>query len=422
MRIREWFGWETLLAFSMFGGALRVLPVPGIYVWSGVLTAFVIAMSWLLLSAVKNGFEISSRVAIFSVGFTTLLLWCIITLLWSPISTSQLVTGDFYIIFIVVIPTLALAISTTAKPVLERRWVVGVVLAIFIISSYCLFLWITSPGSLYATLSENAIENVALGGVYLAVGQALMAFSIVSFIWGIFSPVWRKTAFAISAAVFWLAMGSGARGPVTWGILTVMVFLIIRFYQRKSSLKKKLITIFSVVIISAIILLAYLNFDFLASHSPFFNRFSSDSDRGYDELSSIGMRLNYWDRALSLFFDKPLFGQGALSFRSLSEFDSIYPHNLFLDALGDLGLVGFFLSVSLVSLGLVACWNIMVAGDRIMQKICAALFLYFLGMEMSSGYLYWSWVWPWAVVVIQVQSQTHQGRSRQAVLPINSSR
>lgn len=422
MRIREWFGWETLLAFSMFGGALRVLPVPGMFVWSGVLTAFVIAMSWLLLSHIRNGFKISSRVAIFSVGFTALLLWCIITLLWSPISTSQLVTNDFYIIFNVVIPTLALAISTTAKPVLERRWVVGVVLAIFSISSYCLFLWIASPGSLYATLSENTIENVALDGVYLAAGQALMAFSIVSFIWGIFSSAWRKTAFAISAVAFWLAMGSGARGPVIWGILTVMGFLIIKFYQRKSSLKKKLIAIFSVVIISVIIFLAYLNFDFLAIHSPFFNRFSSDSDRGYDELSSIGMRLNYLDRALSLFFDKPLFGQGVLSFRSLSEFDSIYPHNIFLDALVDLGLVGFFLSVSLVSLGLVACWNIIVAGDRIMQKICAALFLYFLGMEMSSGYLYWSWVWPWAVVVIQVQSQTHQGRNRQAVLPINLSK
>jgi O-antigen ligase len=128
------------------------------------------------------------------------------------------------------------------------------------------------------------------------------------------------------------------------------------------------------------------------------------------------MRLNYYEQAFSQFCEQPIVGQGALSFRSLSDSGSVYPHNFFLDALGDLGLVGFFLSIFLVSFGLQACWYIIIAGDRAMYKIGAVLFMYCFGMEMSSGYLYWSWVWPWAIVVIQAQSQIRNSRSLQGVL------
>jgi len=417
MRIRRWFGWETLLGFSMYGSTLRALPIPGDYVWGGVLTTYVIAISGLFLSVFKNGIKIPFRIAIFSLCFAALFLWCIITLLWSPISVSQLVKGDLYIISNVVIPTFALAIGRNRKIFLERRWVVGVVLAIFIISCYCLFLWVISPESLYATLLEHAIEDTTLSGIYLAVGQALMAFSIVSFIWGVYASHLNKTAIVISTLVFWLAIESGARGPVICGILTILIFLIINFfYGKKITIMYWLILVFILVIIPTVVWLVFLNIDFLTDHLPFLSRFYSDSLRGYDDLSSIGMRLSYYHRALFLFFEQPFFGQGVLSFRALSNLDSIYPHNYFLDALGDLGLVGFFLSISLISFGLVACWHITVTGDRISQKICAALFVYFFGMEMSSGYFYWSWVWPWTIVVIQAQPQIRKRRSRQKVL------
>jgi hypothetical protein len=422
MRTREWFGWETLLGFSIYGSTLRVLPIPSACIWVGLLTAYVISMSGLFFSIFKNGIKISNRIAIFSLCFAALFLWCIFTLLWSPISISQFVKGDFYIISNVVIPTVALAIGSNKEFFLERRWVVGVVLAIFIISCYCLFLWVISPDSLYATLLEHAIEDDTLSGIYLAVGQALMAFSIVSFIWGVYAAHWNKTAIVISAVVFWLATESGARGPVICGILTILIFLIINFfYGKKITIRYWLLSIFLLILIPTIIWIVFLNIDFLTDHLPFLSRFNSDSIRGYDDLSSIGMRLNYYHRALFLFFEEPFFGQGVLSFRALSNLDSIYPHNYFLDALGDLGLVGFFLSISIIYFGLVACWHITVTGDRISQKICAALFVYFFGMEMSSGYFYWSWVWPWTVVVIQAQSQIRKSRSRQKVLTQDNS-
>lgn len=267
-------------------------------------------------------------------------------------------------------------------------------------------LWIISPESIYPSLIEKAIENPDLGGSYLAAGQALMAFSIISFMWGISSSAWKKTAFALSSITFFLSIGTGARGPVIWGAFAIIIFLIFGYYKSKYYIKNNIIYLAPLFLFFAAISICVINYNLLVIDSPFLNRFSSDMARDYDELSSIGMRLNYWSRAFASFLDKPIFGQGALSFRSIGDSENVYPHNLLLDALGDIGIVGAVIVVYLLYASLTACWYIFDAEDKIIEKICAALLLYFLGMEMSSGYLYWSWVWPWALIVINAQNLT----------------
>ncbi len=411
MQKNKWFGWETLLAFSMYGGALRVLPVPGLFVWGIVLAAFGCAVFWAVFLVLKNGIETPPKSVAFVCGFFVLILWTSTTLLWSPILVSQLVAGDLYILLVAIIPTIMLAAGGSVKAGMERRWLFGITLATSAISCYCLFLWLSASESLYTTLREMALDDESLGGIYLASGQALMTLSIASFVCGMCACAWRKTGFAISALAFLLALDSGARGPVVCGILTIALFSMLELSKKKTPIIYLLLVIGGFFIATAAAGFILIDIDVNVLNLPILNRFASDSDRGYDEFSSIGMRLNYYDQALSMFYDSPLLGQGVLGFRSLSDSSSIYPHNFFLDALGDLGIIGFFLTFFLVFQGAAACWDILANTDDVFKKICAALFIYFIGMEMSSGYLYWSWVWPWALVVIQLQPKTKQKRT-----------
>ena len=417
MNLKVWFGWESLLAISMFGGVLRVLPVSGIYIWSGVFLSFVFAMFYMLFIEEKRAYGAPSHGIGFVIGFYGLIIWSAITLVWSPISVSQLVVGDYYIFLNAIAPTIALSISNSSSINLEKRWITGVILAIFSVSAYCAYLWITSSYTLYEALSVLASEDAALDGVYLGVGQALMASSIVSFTGGLYFREWRKIAIVVSAICFWMAIESGARGPVTWGLLALILFFMIRFVKRPASLEKGGIAVLIAIIGLDIIFIIDLNFEYLSTNSPLFIRFNSDAERGYDELSSLGMRFIYYERALLMFLDNPIIGHGALSFRSLSEIDIIYPHNLLLDAMSDLGLVGLVTTVYLLSKGLMARLNILADNARPFKIICAILFVYFLGMEMSSGYLYWSWIWPWSFLLVKLQAEVSRSHMQQLMVP-----
>ena len=406
MKMRDLFGWETLLSFSMYGGTLRVLPVPGMYVWSIVFAAFGISIIWQSASVLKYGIHIPNRVLASSLCLLALLGWSIVTLIWSTISTAKLVTGDAYIVLNAVVPAIMLIINGHGKQNIGARWIFGIFLATTFIFFYCSFLRIESADSLYAVMLNIGTVDETLDGLYLASGQALVAFAIISLVWSIYVPRDRALAMSFSIFALWLAMDSGARGPVIWGVLSIICFIVIKLYRKVSLLHYLILGVLFSIFVSGIIWVGLQNVDFLTDHFPFLNRFVLDKNRNYDELSSIGMRLQYYDRALSLFAESPIFGQGALSFRSMAGLDSVYPHNIFLDALGDLGLVGFMFVATLILLGLKACCDILLSSGQVADNMCATLFVYFLGMELSSGYLYWSWLWPWLIVVIYTRGRT----------------
>jgi O-antigen ligase len=230
-----------------------------------------------------------------------------------------------------------------------------------------------------------------------------MTLCIVCILWAAYSRASNKRiGFIIGAVSFWLALDAGGRGTAMWGIVAIVAMLSMDFFHNRAPTKRVRSFFYVGLIVPALSWVIVNNFQFLSETVPVFQRFASDSERGYDELSSLGIRFLQYEQALSHFIDSPILGQGALSFRALTGTDAIYPHNIVLDVLGDLGLIGLMIFMLLITLGLVACWRIAATGG-VPQKICAALFLFSLGLEMSSGYLYWSKMWPWLVLLIQIQ-------------------
>ncbi len=405
MSLKKWLGWETMISFSMFGGSLRVLPIQKEYLWSVVITTYVVGLLWLLIILINEPrFRLKNRHKTFYFIFLVLLIWCIISLYWSPFLPEKLVTNDFYIMYNALIPMVALVLSKSSGIVLQTRWLSGIILSAFIMSSYAFIIWIESVESLYSTLI--VLSEDSIGDIYLGVAQSLMILSVSSFFWGIYASTWNKTAIIICAVSFGLALDTGGRGPIIWGVLTMLIGIISSKYNKR---KEKFNTLMIYLVICSILLGLYLinsNDIFSLINSPFFNRLTSDANRDYDALSSIGMRLISFEQAFSLFVDSPLIGQGALAFRSLSEFGQIYPHNFILDILGDLGLVGLFLVICLGYFGITSAWNGIANGEHVIQKICPLLFIYFLLLELSSGYFYWSLIWPWIIVLLKDENRS----------------
>ena len=349
---RQWFGWETLLSFSMYGSTLRILPIPQNIMWGITLTAFVMALLWMLMTQWGKGIRIQRHAAVFLGSFYILVLLSITSLFWSPISLATLVNSDAFIILNVLIPTIALLIRGGTTPGLEKRWLMGVAFATGMIFFYIILIWLAAGKSLYSIFMTQTTDRAYSGNEYLAVGQALMCFSIICFIWSAYATSWRKTTFILGTTALWLAMESGGRGPVVWGIVALLMMIIYDLLCHRGSLKRWariILLVGSLLIVVFSLIATFYPIDTLIQRMEFLNRFIIDQDRGYDELSSIGARIMYMNYAVALITDNPLIGYGALSFRALT--GVLYPHNIFLDAWVELGIIGLLLVTFLLIQG-----------------------------------------------------------------------
>jgi O-antigen ligase len=257
------------------------------------------------------------------------------------------------------------------------------------------------------------------GNEYLAVGQALMCFSIICFVWSAYATSWRKTTFILGTAALWLTMESGARGPVTWGSVALLMMIIFDLLRHRGSLKRWMRIILlggAFFIVTFCLVATFYPIDTLIQRMEFLNRFMIDRDLGYDDLSSIGARIMYRNYALALIADNPFIGYGALSFRSLT--GVLYPHNIFLDAWVELGIVGLLLVTFLLIQGLLGYWCI-IGNRKVINIICATLFIFYLGMSLTSGYLYWSSLWSWVALIIVISQPQHLSQNYTVPKPSN---
>ena len=93
-------------------------------------------------------------------------LWCLLTLMWSPIETSLLKTNDLIILLNVLIPSMALLIGSTQNSNLNRNWLAGMILVSAPIFVYISFLFFVAEESVYFTLFEQS-KWEGVGGNYL---------------------------------------------------------------------------------------------------------------------------------------------------------------------------------------------------------------------------------------------------------------
>ena len=154
-----------------------------------------------------------------------------------------------------------------------------------------------------------------------------------------FKAQWMILLFLILIALFsgYLVILSGERGPVLWGIVNLMICV---FYNTK----RKILLLCSFIVA---LFLIYINIDLIIEQ--LFEISPQAAQKVYATIYEGDTSNRYISGASSVYGDSfkqiisaPLFGS---YFRLLKEFSSLYdggwPHNVFLEMLMTMGLLGF---------------------------------------------------------------------------------
>jgi len=165
----------------------------------------------------------------------------------------------------------------------------------------------------------------------------LMCFSAICVMYflinGGFSDKYLILFFVFVGAAIW----SASKGP----LIALMVVLAKLFYDAKFNSKTRK---YFIILLGSLILLLILSPLYLFHRLSGVTRLMNTDDR-VEDYGSIGIRYEMWASAWSIFKDNPLFGVGPTNWKLHSEFgDLLYPHNIALEILSEIGVVGTMLA------------------------------------------------------------------------------
>lgn len=204
-------------------------------------------------------------------------------------------------------------------------------------------------------LKGGQTENgfVELGGDnYISVARVLGMGGVISFTYMVYSSKIKLafTHFIILAIIGFPLISTGGRMPFIAFVLSslLMLVLYIKFSKREISFKsvRKFLMIISLLSIG--IWLIFRNSIYATSFKRITVLFT-EQDGG----SSARIREILYSAAYKMFGENPFFGGGLGSFGIYyTDTDQrLYPHNIFLEVLGELGLVGCFALIILMAIG-----------------------------------------------------------------------
>ncbi len=191
------------------------------------------------------------------------------------------------------------------------------------------------PGrlALYAQADPIALARGAATGLLLGI------FVLLS------SPVaWKRTlALAIIPVLGVAFIGAGSRGPVVGLIAGLFVLLSLSVGDRSS--RKRLLLLAVALVVSVVVVSQLVPGQNVSRSLSVI--VGGGKDTGGGDVSNG--RYQIWSEAWTAFGDHPLTGIGTGSFSQIDPV-GIYPHNIFLEAAAELGLVGLLLVGGLIAL------------------------------------------------------------------------
>jgi len=210
----------------------------------------------------------------------------------------------------------------------------------------------------------NAIEMGRVAGLFCLVSILLFFF--------------KKSQLYVSVSLFilsgyWVFM-VGTRGAFVALIISVLIFYF--YYENKGSriLHMSAIFIFMVFMLNV----------FDVEKYPLFSRLLElVQDDFSTRETSAGARVYFWGEAIDQFIQNPIMGIG---FGRFADIYGVYPHNLFLEVLVEIGLIGFigFLLMMYMSLKSVV---FLLTSEEKKNVFFASLWVYYFVNSMFSGNL-----------------------------------
>ena len=245
-------------------------------------------------------------------------------------------------------------------------------LAMAIITEVIIFL---ATGSFIARVSTSKAAELNFFGVSLAVSIWYGRRTGIGFLASLFALREKQSLanFIRSALLFLLTILSVSRGPILMLLVCFATFFLLT--SKTTATGKRLLTFFLIVLIG-FSLVSFINIDFSA-----FNRLGNNDQ-------NVTSRMVMYREALTIFKKHPL-GIGFGGFAAETSTIHEYPHNLFLEILAELGIIGalvflYFVVASVYSYvknkGICT-----VISEKEMNDFALLILLFALGNSMFSG-------------------------------------
>ena len=291
----------------------------------------------------------------------------------------------FYFISFVMIPFISLSKIDFTKINLKKLYIVfltsAIMFGVLATLSYARFIGQVSRLSSSIVgedvvnpliLSYSATLIIGVVTLYLISNKPGLRLKMLSYITIIFSI----TPFFLGAS----------RGSIM-ALTSPFIFLTISNLSFRNIFKSILFTSAFIAII------AYLDQYLQSGLLSRFLSIGSDIESG----SSSAIRLNYWDTSFSQFVEHPLVGD-----KLLTNGLKIYPHNILLEVLQSVGIVGFLPFVILIIKGLNSSLKIFKYNKA--YGWITVFFLQALLQNMFSGAVYSAaWFWSGLAIVLSVE-------------------
>jgi O-antigen ligase len=305
----------VLLGLSLVAGGTVILR-EGIYLRGvPILTAFLIFVSW---AAISWGWSPSRRAA---GDIVTLLL---------TLSSWALISG-------------ALIMAPSRERV--RRFLAFVLLFSLVIAVAGLVIYVRDGSFRFGGDFEGQ------GRVYLSWGFAAASGAVIAFAWAIFSRMFGLQQL-LAVVAFMLCAGfllvNSGRGPLLSAAAGCAVALLVglpRFSRGRVEIPRwqvaAMVAIAAIVAYGTYLIMSGAHVDTFARFQKLFNQMENpEIVQGRDRFAYFAAAIKFWLQA-------PILGNGLASFARLyggrDGAEGTYPHNLILELLTELGLVGLVL-------------------------------------------------------------------------------
>jgi len=249
-------------------------------------------------------------------------------------------------------------------------------------------LWFSLETTIYLIHAKSSSGFVEiLGGNYLGVGRVVGIGSLISLFGMTFSKkiVLKIFLFLVSIFTLFLLLAIGGRGPLIAVLLSsqVLVWVNVKMLKiRILHISKKIIPMLSLTILGMVGIAFMFSQGYLTTT---LNRILVLFEPGMGRSAST--RLQYYSAAIEQWIHQPLWGNGLGSWPVLYGSGDIrgYPHNIFLEFLSEMGLLGTAIFSLLLVYSFSCVTDFRKRHDKNFSVLVLMLLVYALVNSMISG-------------------------------------
>ena len=376
------FSFEVVFCLFLFAGRYKADPR---FTWVPVditglfFSLSVVAGIYLILIHRVRLKRRALPIACVALGFV---VWTIFSLAWTP-GELYATQKTFYFATLTFWALLSAAFIIASDIHRIRRFFLTIVL---------FAIWIMIE-SIFVYLKNSGIGFInAMGGNYLGIGYTCGMGGLIILTYALFESksVSKKFLMMILfSLLLYIMLVAGGRGPLLMMVVAALIPVIFafRFSITKLIKVKRYIFPFLGIIVLAIVLIGYL---FIEKHVAMTTiyRVLVLFEPGMGR--SGGARMSMWLSSVSLWVDNPLFGSGIGGYPIIMGYGDFrsYPHNIFLEIMVELGLVGLFLFVMLLFVSFRSLGTLRAVRNDPIRLIILMLFTFTTGRALISGDLH----------------------------------